>query len=349
VLCTATIQSDNSWSCVPSPTPEHGDVLTAIVTDPTTSTMSGPAIVTVDQKAPEPPKVDPILEGDDKITGMGEPGSTINISPVTCSNDPIIVDEDGNWECSDPNPVLVEGQVITVTATDKTGNESDPTQETVLNATDSDGDGVPNEEEDKAQNNGDGNGDGTLDKFQPHVSSQVSSVTSTPVTLEVSGPNCRLIDGYAIVDEASNAVDDTDYVYPLGLFDFELVCTDPGLTTSVSFYFDQIYDTSEWEWRKFDRNGQVYATMRDEVSYNTVQVGASMVSSATYSISDGGALDEDGIVNSRILDPSGPAVPADTLSETGSRMVYYTISIGVIITAAAVLLKNARKREWYEK
>ena len=129
-------------------------------------------------------------------------------------------------------------------------------------------------------------------------------------------------------------------MYPLGLFDFELVCTDPGQTTSVTFYFDQTYDTAAWEWRKYDRNGQLYATMQDEVTYTTTQVGPSTVSTATYSLNDGGPLDEDGTVNSRILDPSGPAVAADgTIQDTGLSQTgigsLLAIVAGFIILAGA--------------
>jgi hypothetical protein len=168
---------------------------------------------------------------------------------------------------------------------------------------DTDHDGVPDEIEDLALNNGDGNGDGLSDKDQPNVASIVSSVTNQPVTLAVFG-DCQQIHGF----DATNATaEDPDYTYPRGLFDFEVSCNQPGQSTQVTMYINTT-DHQDWVWRKFNRFGQVYASLGDRVQIATAKIGENIVTTASYAITDGDDLDEDNIANGIILDPSGPGI-----------------------------------------
>src|SRR5699024_5341463 len=97
-------------------------------TDPTTSTG--------DTTAPEAPDVEDITNNFDDngnvesttVTGTAEPGSTVTIK----DEDGNIVgettaDDDGNFEVVVEGGGLADGEEYEVTATDKAGNESDPT------------------------------------------------------------------------------------------------------------------------------------------------------------------------------------------------------------------------------
>jgi len=53
------------------------------------------------------PTVDPVTEGDDEITGTGEPGSEIIVTFPDGETETVIVDEDGNWKVVIPDDVTL--------------------------------------------------------------------------------------------------------------------------------------------------------------------------------------------------------------------------------------------------
>lgn len=168
---------------------------------------------------------------------------------------------------------------------------------------DGDSDGIKDEAEAEALNNGDGNGDGIPDKQQSHVASRRSSVTNKPVTLAVSG-DCKVVNGFNVLRESK---EDPGYTYPHGLFEYELGCAKKGQSATVTVYLDAKYN-EDWTWRKFNRFGLVYATVGDRAHRDTARVGTHTVTTISYPITDGNDLDEDGKANGVILDPSGPGV-----------------------------------------
>lgn len=170
--------------------------------------------------------------------------------------------------------------------------------------TDTDHDGVPDEDEDKALNNGDGNSDGIPDKDQDHVASRISTATNTPVTLVATG-GCQHIHGFTVLAKAG--VEDRDYTYPQGLFDFELSCAQKGQSADITILLDTT-DHGGWIWRKFNRFGQAYTTVGDRAKIRTAKVGEHTVTTVAYRITDGDDLDEDRTANGIILDPSGPGI-----------------------------------------
>ncbi|QIK63227.1 DUF11 domain-containing protein [Leucobacter viscericola] len=123
ILCEATVGADGKFSCVPSPTPSHGDTITVVVTDPSNNT-SEPGTVVINQVAPEAPVVDP--SNGSKITGEGQIGSEVVVKDgngnVLCET---TVGADGKFSCV-PDPAPKNGDNITVTLTDKEGNTSAP-------------------------------------------------------------------------------------------------------------------------------------------------------------------------------------------------------------------------------
>ncbi len=183
---------------------------------------------------------------------------------------------------------------------------------TLMDVLDDDGDGNPDSIEDAGNNGGDGNGDGIPDSEQQSVSGAPNPVTGDYTTLESAGASCTFITSNAMVEESGLAVSDPTYEYPVGLVDFQVECTNPGESADVVVYYGQIYDTSEWQWRKFNSVGEVYSDISSLVVYGTADLDGDMiddVTTASFTVTDGDPeTDEDGIANRFIVDPSGPAI-----------------------------------------
>ncbi len=199
-------------------------------------------------------------------------------------------------------------------------------------------------------NNGDGNGDGTPDEEQPDVSHVPNTVAGSGhyLTLQTSG--CGTIDSLELNDLESYGKDG-DFEYPLGLVDFEVTCTDPGDTATMTFFYDEEYDTSKWHPRKYINGSFIDVP---NVVFGTATVGAKTVTTMTYDVTDGGELDADGDENGAIVDPAGPAVlAASTAADSGSGAVsapntgiapVNTNFIALLtIVGAGLTLFNARK------
>ncbi|MDR1825417.1 MAG: Ig-like domain-containing protein [Bifidobacteriaceae bacterium] len=134
-LCTAHTLADGSWSCQPNRPLEEGEEITATATDPAGNTGSDTATV-----GPGDDDEDPVItfspapkEGDTTVGGLvtdnGAPlgGATVNVTgpggtPVcTATTNP-----DGTWSCT-PSPAIEEGDVLTATVQDPSGNEGTAT------------------------------------------------------------------------------------------------------------------------------------------------------------------------------------------------------------------------------
>lgn len=206
---------------------------------------------------------------------------------------------------------------------------------------DTDEDNIEDEVEDAAPNGGDGNGDGTLDSQQANVSSVPNTVAggTAYASLELTG-DCNIITELAINAEASVA-NDGAYNYPLGLADFASACTTPGGSSTVKIYYDKVYDTSNWVIRKFLNGG--YSNVPGAV-LGTATVGSTQVTTLTYTVTDGGELDDDGLVNGVIVDPAGPAVLAVTSPDTGIESVNLLATVSPILVGAGLLVASLQKR-----
>ena len=133
---------------------------------------------------------------------------------------------------------------------------------------------------------------------------------------------CDVVQNVEIVAESALAAQDGAYRYPLGLIDFELRCENLGESATVTFYFDDDYDTSGWTFRKFDDQRVGYRSIFDIVTFGESVVNGSLVTTASYTLTDGGPNDVDGATNGVIDDPAGPATadfgsPPPALAFTG--------------------------------
>jgi len=125
-LCTATVQSNGSWSCTPPNNKALDDgphTLTVTQTDPAGNTSPKTEVpIVVDTTPPAKPAID--KANGTEISGTAEPGSTVTVK-VPGVKDPITVTADpdtGEW--SIPTPPGAKDGTVEVTATDKAGNTS---------------------------------------------------------------------------------------------------------------------------------------------------------------------------------------------------------------------------------
>ncbi len=82
-------------------------------------------ISVVDKKAPNKPQVDPITEGDQIVTGKTEPNAEVTVTLPDGSQYHGTADKNGNFTVNVPK--LEAGTKVRVTATDESGNTSEPT------------------------------------------------------------------------------------------------------------------------------------------------------------------------------------------------------------------------------
>ena len=360
--CTVNpVSLSGIYSCVLFPTPLDGEDATVVSADVAGNSTSITVSNAIDITAPVAPTINTPTNGN-PAEGLAEPGTTVVVSTPSGATCTTIATPLGTFSCV-LSPLPNDGEDITATSTDFAGNSSSTTIPNAIAGVDHDGDGVIDAQELLAINSGDGNDDGILDMMQSDVASIISPVDTNPVTLEVIGVNCQLVSGFSIIPETSNANLDSNFYYPLGLNDFQLSCTSPGTTTTVRVIYSSVHDTSLWQYRKYDRNLTSYSDMSSAVTYATASIGINSVTTASYSISDGGVLDEDALANGTIVDPSGPALstlptvttppdktpdiivpPSGKLPKTGGNTWDLLNEIIAITTLGFGLILIARKR-----
>lgn len=190
-----------------------------------------------------------------------------------------------------------------------------PGMHPIFTAISYDVDGVSNDIENAAPNNGDGNGDGLIDSLQTNVTSLPNEEVGTNayVTVEADPDgDCSSITTITQGSESDYSTD-TMFNYPVGLTDFTLSCTTPGGSSTVVVYYDKLYNTSNWVVRKFVSGSFVSVP---GASFSTATIGSNTVTILTYTLTDGGPLDDDGTANGVIVDPVGPAVLAASNANT---------------------------------
>ena len=127
---------DGNYS-VPVSGLKEGDTVSVTATDEA-GNKSDATTATVakadDKTAPLAPVVNTVKAGDTVVTGTAEAGSTVEVTLPDGTKATATADQDGNF--SVPVSGLKEGDTVSVTATDKAGNTSNPTSVTVGKGTD---------------------------------------------------------------------------------------------------------------------------------------------------------------------------------------------------------------------
>ncbi len=173
---------------------------------------------------------------------------------------------------------------------------------------DFDSDGIPNATEDLGPNNGDGNNDGNPDRQQPTITTYEIDSTGIYATLVTEG--CSENGTVASIDFNSLNVIDTGRAYPYGLTDFTLNCS-RGDTVDVTMYIHTDTNPELYIPRKYNLTTLSFFTIPDS-TLTKENIGDSTALKLTYSITDGGDLDDDQAENGQIVDPVGLATNLGT-------------------------------------
>ena len=116
---------------------------------------------------------------------------------------------------------------------------------------------------------------------------------------------------------------DGDNQYPAGMTAFQF-STDPGATKTVSIYYDLPGNPTDYTARKYKTSDQTYSDVVGAILVREDYGGKSRLK-LTYSITDGGILDQDGQVNGIIIDPVGLATT--NLALTGDNVWLYIFGV----------------------
>lgn len=192
---------------------------------------------------------------------------------------------------------------------------------------DNDGDGVSNSVEDNAPNDGDANNDNILDSIQKNVTSLVNPVNGQYTSVS-SSIGCELVS--VSIKEEHQLVSDDGFAYPLGLADFTADCLSNGETTTITQYYFEAPQDEEFIVRKYT-NG-AYQTIDEAVVSAETLDGINLLV-VSYDVTDGGSLDDDGLVNGEIVDPAGPGQVVTAQSTTNPT----TNNTSFVQTAAAFM------------
>uniref|UniRef100_UPI0025840962 Ig-like domain-containing protein n=1 Tax=uncultured Streptococcus sp. TaxID=83427 RepID=UPI0025840962 len=129
----ATADENGKATITPTVDIPAGPVTVKATKDGKTSEASEPKVAT-DTTAPLAPVVNTVKAGDTAVTGTAEAGSTVEVTLPDGSKVSATADQDGNF--SVPVSGLNKDDTVSVTATDKAGNTSNPTSVTVGKGTD---------------------------------------------------------------------------------------------------------------------------------------------------------------------------------------------------------------------
>ncbi len=166
-----------------------------------------------------------------------------------------------------------------------------------------DADGIINDVEDLAPNDGDGNSDGVLDRRQAHVASLPNMADGTYLTLE-SQPEIALVNVRAVANPSpSNAP--PDITFPTGFQEFAIRGLSPGDATTVTLFLPP--DVTPTTYYKFGATSENPTPHWYEFRFDG-KTGAKLLSDRVLlHFVDGQRGDDDLVVNGEIFDPSAVA------------------------------------------
>lgn len=204
----------------------------------------------------------------------------------------------------------------TTTTTDSTTTTTTLAPSTTTPGSDGDNDGVSDSIESGGPNSGDANSDGTPDVQQSNVTTLINSSTNKYITLVA--PGGVTITQSSLATEASLAQQDSTYSYPGGVLSFSATTT-PGSTIDISVLYHDISESATKLARKIHASGSnvTYTTITGATFSSSTLEGKNVLT-MTYSITDGGTLDEDTNANGTIIDPVGLAVASSSAGGTAA-------------------------------
>ena len=150
-------------------------------------------------------------------------------------------------------------------------------------------------------NNGDANGDGIDDSYQAYVKSlpndsEVWSTIETPADSNCTIENPQWSNPYSTQTDTGFAPQLTTTT------GFDVYCPTAGMTVPITVIYDKVYDTSKSVLRYYNPTTKTFQTVSG-ATFGTRIIGGVTKTTVTYSTTDGGTLDSDGIANKIIKDP----------------------------------------------
>ena len=188
----------------------------------------------------------------------------------------------------------------------------------------SDNDGIVDTEEEAGPNAGDADDDGYSDSMEHDTSTFENSLTGEYVTITSEG-ECFDNEDVSLISESGLSTTDNSYSYPYGIVDFGIRCkTSLGGSAEVTMHFLGNLSIDGITLRKVNDTTGVSQEVSGAV-ISSVTFNGEPAIRVVYTITDGGVLDEDGVVNGVIIDPVGLAESDDSApvesggSSSGSR------------------------------
>lgn len=180
---------------------------------------------------------------------------------------------------------------------------------TTTGSSDLDSDGATNKLESLSPNSGDADNDGIADYTQANVTSFVSVNSSNYVVLRTScNDNFNVQHGLESADSKDSGFD-----YPSGLVGFVARGCNVGAKANVSILFYG-QNSSGLKVRKY-RDG-TYLTIPD-ATVQQLTIDGKTVAQASYQVTDGSSLDDDGLADGNIVDPVGLGLSTVSAPNTG--------------------------------
>ena len=137
VIGEGVVDADGEFEVDLVPPQVDGEKIEATLTDKAGNTSDSESATAPDLTAPDAPTAEINPEGT-LITGTTEPGAIVKVDTDGdgVPEYTVTADNDGNYTVDTSGTPLVNGETITVTATDKAGNKSDPTKILAADSTD---------------------------------------------------------------------------------------------------------------------------------------------------------------------------------------------------------------------
>ncbi len=177
-------------------------------------------------------------------------------------------------------------------------------------------DGVPNL---SGSGSGDGNGDGMLDSNQTSVTS-LKGINGAYLTL--SNTQGLAQRGVQVVSPPSDV---PSYVtFPFGMLEFNITGVSNGGTVTMKLYVPK--DSAVDSYWKKNRNSGVWENINPTITTN----GNKKI--LTFTLTDGGPYDADGVANGVIQDPGGPGITGGAVAGPS------TVTVPVLSGWGAMLL-----------
>lgn len=150
------------------------------------------------------------------------------------------------------------------------------------------------------------------------VTTLTSAENNTPITLSQTG--CTTIDNASTTKESSLSLQDPAYSYPVGLVAFTLSGCTSGGTATITATFTGSFNPISTTIRKYNSSNNTYTTLtqsNSNLSLSATTLNNQPALQISYSITDGGPLDQDSQVNGTIVDPVGLAQAIVDVPNTG--------------------------------